>query len=203
MDMNKLWILISVTDKTGLEKFKKLTDTGRFGILSTGGTAKRLDELGIPVTLVEKVTLFPEMMDGRLKTIHPLIFGGILADRSKAEHMEMVLKHLMPIMALVVVNLYDFRGKPGIEQIDIGGPSLLRAAAKNCASTAGIFDPNDYSEVTHQLEKRGELSQRTREWLAQKVFGYTGRYDLEIARWMEEKRERDEPFADEQEPSAH
>jgi phosphoribosylaminoimidazolecarboxamide formyltransferase/IMP cyclohydrolase len=203
IDMNKSWVLISVTDKTGLEHFKKLTDTGRFGILSTGGTAGKLQELGVPCTLVEEVTQFPEMMGGRLKTLHPLIFGGILADRNKADHMEMVLKHFMPIICLVVVNLYDFEGKPDIKQIDIGGPSLLRAAAKNCASTAGLWDIDDYEPICQMLVTNGEIPRELRETLAYRVFRHTAKYDDMISQWMLYKIGRNEPLTVEGSQSSH
>jgi phosphoribosylaminoimidazolecarboxamide formyltransferase / IMP cyclohydrolase len=198
VDMNKSWILISVTDKTGLEHFKKLTDSGRFGILSTGGTAKRLQELDIPMTLVEEVTQFPEMMSGRIKTLHPMVFGGILADRGKTEHMEMVMKHFMPVICLVVVNLYDFKGKPDIEQIDIGGPSLLRAAAKNCASVTALWNIDDYEDIVTQLLANGEVMKDQREMLAFLAFQHTAQYDAAIAEWMRGKIQRNESFADSQ-----
>lgn len=183
--MNKRRILISVTDKTGIEKFKALLDLGLgWEIISTGGTAKALQEAGIPCTLIEKVTDFPEMLDGRLKTLHPKIFGGILADRSKPEHMEKLTEHCIGTIDIVVVNLYAFNEKPGIENIDIGGPSLLRAAAKNHASVTVVVDPADYDEIIAEIITNGNTSLKTRWNLARKVFAHTAEYDNLIVQWM-------------------
>lgn len=176
-------ILISVTDKTGLEKFKRLTDIG-WEIISTGGTLTKLQELGIPCMHIEEITHFPEMMNGRLKTLHPNVFGGILADRSKPEHMNAIAEHSIGTIDIVVVNLYDFAGKPGIENIDIGGPSLLRAAAKNGAHTVPIHDTEDYSKVIQEIIENGEVSKKTKQYLVTKVFLYTGKYDLDIHFWI-------------------
>lgn len=178
-------ILISVTNKVGIEKFKALTDIG-WEIISTGGTAKRLQELGIPCILVEEITHFPEMMDGRLKTLHPNIFGGILADRFNSEHMQVIAEQGIEPIHIVVVNLYDFESKPGIENIDIGGPSLLRAAAKNIKCVIPVVDPDDYDTVISEILDRGELVCKTytRKLLAEKVFKHTSEYDRKIYSWM-------------------
>lgn len=182
-------ILISVTDKTGLEKFAALP-RDEWRIISTGGTLSALQQHDIPCTSVEEITGFPEMMDGRLKTLHPKIHGGILADRSKPEHLAKAKEHGIPLIDVVVVNLYDFRSKPGIESIDIGGPALIRAAAKNKASVAVVVDSEDYDQVLLQLEDRGTIGTGFREYLALKAFQYTARYDQVIAGWLATERER-------------
>lgn len=191
--MEKRRILISVTDKRGIEKFKALTDLG-WEIISTGRTAEKLQELGIPCTLIQDVTGFPEMMDGRLKTLHPNIFGGILADRSKQEHMDAIAQQGIEPIDIVVVNFYDFDGKPGIENIDIGGPSLLRACAKNGLHTTPIVDPEDYDCVISEIERSGDVYMGTKETLVMKVFTYTSEYDKKIHSWMFNKRFKDESF---------
>ena len=123
--------LVSVSDKTGVEELcRELIELG-VEIVSTGGTAKRLEDAGITVRTIDDLTGFPEMMDGRVKTLHPLVHGGILAVRSKPEHMASVKEHGIELIDLVVVNLYPFESKPGIENIDIGGPAMVRSAAKN------------------------------------------------------------------------
>jgi phosphoribosylaminoimidazolecarboxamide formyltransferase/IMP cyclohydrolase len=147
--------LISVSDKTGIVPFaKELVTRHGFRILSTGGTAKALAEAGIAVVEVGDYTGFPEMMEGRVKTLHPKIHGGLLCLREKAEHMEQAKAHGIDMIEMVVVNLYPFEetvARPGvtreeaIEQIDIGGPSMLRSAAKNHGSVTVITDPEDYS----------------------------------------------------------
>jgi phosphoribosylaminoimidazolecarboxamide formyltransferase/IMP cyclohydrolase len=186
-------ILISVTDKTGIEKFARLLDLG-FEIISTGGTAKALKNLGIICTLIEEVTGFPEMMDGRLKTLHPNIFGGILADRRKADHLKAIASHGIELIDIVVVNLYDFNNNKGIEHIDIGGPSLLRAAAKNGVSTLPVVDPHDYDEVIEQIELRGNFSMTLRKALCVKVFEHTAHYDKAIYQWMHEEMHNTHSF---------
>jgi len=177
-------ILISVTNKKKLGEFKKLTDIG-WEIISTGGTATKLKELGIPCMLVEEVTHFPEMMNGRVKTLHPNIFAGILADRSNPEHMATIAEHGILPIDMVVINLYDFKGNPGIEQIDIGGPSGLRAAAKNGLHVIPIVKPKDYARVIDAIVKDGDVSFPTRESLVVKVFKHTFKYDKSIYCWME------------------
>ncbi len=173
---------MSVTDKTGLVEFARgLIQTGKWEIISTGGTAKVLIENGIPCILVENVTGFPEMLDGRLKTLHPKVFGGILADRNKTSHLEALKEHDIGLIDLVVVNLYDFAGHPSVEQIDIGGPSLLRAAAKNFHSVTVIVDPGDYGNMLDDIKLSGAPSLEIRQWLAMKVFEATASYDGAIA----------------------
>ena len=191
--MSKGRILISVTDKTGLEQFKRLTDLG-WNVISTGGTKTALEKFGIPVTAIEDVTGFPEMMDGRVKTLHPLIFGGILARRDNVSHMAAALEHHIEMIDIVVVNLYDFNGKPDIEQIDIGGPSLIRAAAKNGISTIPIIDPNDYEWLIAEIATSTFIQENWREQLVRKVFRHTGAYDNAIAEWMDAQMKEGKHF---------
>ncbi len=175
--------IISVTDKTGLEKFKRLTDAG-WEIISTGGTYKELQRLGIPCIPIEAVTGFPEMMGGRIKTLHPLVFGGILAERRNPDHIAAVLKHCISLCDLVVVNLYPFLKSPSIENIDIGGPSLIRAAAKNSFSIMVLVDPADYNGALDCLTGTEKVPLSVRARYAVKVFGQTSGYDAAIYEWM-------------------
>ncbi len=179
-------MLVSVTNKDGLERLKPLAALGWEGIW-TGGTATGLGALGIKVIPIAKVTGFPEMMGGRLKTLHPMIFGGILAKRDAAEHLHVAKEHGIELIDLVVVNLYDFGSKPGIEQIDIGGPSLLRAAAKNCADVAVVVDPKDYNWIVAEVREHGAVTDKTKILLAAKVFDHTAKYDMAIADWFEDE----------------
>lgn len=184
--------LLSVSDKTGLVDFAKgLTDLG-WTLLSTGGTAKALRAAGIPVRDVSDVTKFPEMLDGRVKTLHPAVHGGLLARRDIPEHRQALAEHGISPIDLVAVNLYPFeetvaRGgaKPEqiIEQIDIGGPSMLRSAAKNFASVTVIVDPADYGRVLAALEAKDDDID-LRRLLAEKVFARTAAYDAAIAYWF-------------------
>jgi phosphoribosylaminoimidazolecarboxamide formyltransferase/IMP cyclohydrolase len=188
--------LISVFNKAGLEEFARaLTDMG-VEIISTGGTARLLSDQGIPVTEVSDVTQFPEMLGGRVKTMHPNIQGGILARRDDPEHMATIAEHGIKPIDMVVVSLYPFeevasqRGTPEesvIEMIDIGGPTMIRAAAKNHESVAVITEPDDYSAVLDELkENGGELSKLTCRRLATKAFHRTAHYDFIIANWFSE-----------------
>jgi phosphoribosylaminoimidazolecarboxamide formyltransferase/IMP cyclohydrolase len=182
MEHNKNFF-ISVTDKTGLEEFKTLTTLG-YQIISTGGTLSTLEGFGIPCTHVEKITNFPEGMNGRLKTLHPNVFGGILADRSIPEHMEFLKQHGIEPIDFVAVNLYDFNGNPCIERIDIGGPSLIRAAAKNYEHVTVIVDSSDYDKVINEIFEHGHTSLETRRELALKAITHTAEYDTAISKWM-------------------
>jgi len=186
--------LISVHDKTGVvELARGLTGFG-VEIVSTGGTAKLLREAGVTVRDVADVTGFPEMMDGRVKTLHPKIHGGILARRDVAEHVAALERHGIPPIDLVVVALYPFEqtvAKAGvtpaeaIEQIDVGGPTMIRAAAKNHASVAVVTDPSQYGAVLDELKRNdGALTATTRQRLAQEAFRRTAQYDAAIAAWM-------------------
>ncbi len=188
--------LVSVFDKRDLEPFVRgLIDVG-FKILSTGGTLAALHAAGLPATPVSEVTGFPEILDGRVKTLHPKIHGGLLADRTRPEHMMQIADHGIAPIDLVVVNLYAFRAaaaKPGaaratvIEMIDIGGPAMLRAAAKNHGGIGVVVDPGDYVEVLSALQHSGgTLSETLRRQLAAKAFHHTAEYDTAIARWMDD-----------------
>lgn len=185
--------LISVSDKQGIEDFaKQLADLG-VEIISTGGTAKALEDAGIKVMSIDEVTGFPEMMDGRLKTLHPKVHGGLLAMRDNKDHMAAAKENEIEMIDLVVVNLYPFEEKPGIENIDIGGPTMLRSAAKNHNDVAVVVDPEDYELVLKELKDNQETSLETRKYLAQKVFAHTARYDSLIANYLNE----DNKFTDE------
>lgn len=176
--------LISVAEKTGLEKFKALTGNG-WEIVSTSSTTAEFVKLGIPCTPVEEVTNFPEMLDGRVKTLHPYIFGGILADRSKPQHMDDIAKHAIEKFDLVVVVPYDFQSERSIERIDIGGPALLRAAAKNHGSVIVLSNPREYETVINTILEEGDLSLPFRQGLAARAFRLTAEFDLMVAQWME------------------
>src|SRR5476651_2171841 len=191
--MEKL-ALLSVSDKRGLVEFATaLVRQHGYKLLSTGGTAKLLAGAGLPVTEVGAHTGFPEMMDGRVKTLHPKIHGGLLARRDLPEHLAAAAAHGIALIDLVVVNLYPFEqtvAKPGvhfdeaIENIDIGGPSMLRSAAKNHASVTVVCDPADYTAVLAALPDPAALA-ALRRALALKVFQRTGSYDTAIARYLE------------------
>jgi phosphoribosylaminoimidazolecarboxamide formyltransferase/IMP cyclohydrolase len=188
--------LISVFNKSGVEAFAKaLTEMG-VQVISTGGTARLLKDSGIPVTLVEEVTGFPEMLDGRVKTMHPRLMAGILARRDVPEHMETIKAHGIEPIDMVVCNLYPFEevaGRKGvedevvIENIDIGGPSMIRAAAKNHAGVAVVTSHEDYDAILAEMrENDGELSYETLRRLATKAFHRTAHYDACIANWFSE-----------------
>jgi phosphoribosylaminoimidazolecarboxamide formyltransferase/IMP cyclohydrolase len=182
--------ILSVSDKSGLIPFARaLADRG-FELVSTGGTAKALADAGLPVVNVSDVTGFPEMMDGRVKTLHPKIHGGILARRSHPEDLDLAEQHGIGLVDLVVVNLYPFvetAAKPGIafddliEQIDIGGPSLVRAASKNFTDVLIVVSPKDYDAVIAELDQPGGPSTAFRFDLARRAFEHTGAYDTAIA----------------------
>ncbi|MBF0566371.1 MAG: IMP cyclohydrolase [Nitrospirae bacterium] len=185
--------IISVSDKTGVIEFAGgLVELG-LRVLSTGGTAKALRKAGVPVTEVSEYTGFPEMMDGRVKTLHPKIHGGILARRDNAKDMESLSTHDIERIDLVAVNLYPFEqtvAKEGvtfgeaIENIDIGGPTLLRAAAKNFWDVTAIVDPSDYEKVLGEMREYGQVSGELRLALAEKVFATTSRYDKAISTYL-------------------
>lgn len=190
--------VVSVSNKEGLAPF--VQDLASFGveILSTGGTAKALREGGIKVIDVSEYTGFPEMMEGRVKTLHPKVHGGILADRDKEEHLaQMQAQGIKPI-DMVVVNLYPFEAtvaKPGctleeaIENIDIGGPTLIRAAAKNFKHVTVVVDPGDYPRVIQEMKASGgEVSRKTNLELACKAFAHTHRYDGAISQYLAKAR---------------
>jgi phosphoribosylaminoimidazolecarboxamide formyltransferase / IMP cyclohydrolase len=183
--------LISVTDKTGVVEFAQgLRDLG-VEVISTGGTARALEAAGVAVREVSELTGFPEMLDGRLKTIHPRVAGGVLAIRGNAEHMQSLAAHDIPLIDMVVVNLYQFekvaarQGVPLSEliaNIDIGGPTLIRAAAKNYQDVAVVVSPDDYPAILEELhEREGSLCEPTLWGLAKKAFALTAAYDRAIS----------------------
>ncbi len=187
--------ILSVSDKSGLIEFARGLSARNFELVSTGGTAKTLADAGLKVTNVSDVTGFPEMMDGRVKTLHPKIHGGILARRSQAEDLEAARAHDIGLVDIVCVNLYPFvetAAKPGIafdhliEQIDIGGPSLIRAAAKNFHDVLVVVRPMDYTSVLAELDREGGPRLEFRFDLARRAFGHTGAYDSAIASTLEE-----------------
>lgn len=185
--------LISLTDKSGCEDFARALAALDIEILSTGGTARMLRTAGLTVTDVSVFTGFPEMLDGRVKTLHPLVHGGILHQRGNAAHQEQCRLHGIRPIDIVAVNLYAFGrtvADPGctlaeaIENIDIGGPTLLRASAKNFQDVTVIVDPADYPQVLTELRERGNTTLATRFRLACKVFALTASYDTAIAQWL-------------------
>lgn len=189
--------LISVSDKTGLVPFAKaLIDLG-FELVSTGGTARALEEAGVAVTPVAEVTAFPEILDGRVKTLHPAVHGGILARRGRSDDMTTLAEHQITPVDLVVVNLYPFiktAAKPDIafdalvEEIDIGGPSMVRSAAKNFQDVVVVVDPGDYGQVLAELERPGGPPREFRFALARKAFAHTAAYDEAITATLSEFR---------------
>lgn len=185
--------LISVSDKTGIIEFAKKLESKGVEILSTGGTAKTLREAGIKVKDVSDYTGFPEIMDGRVKTLHPKIHGGLLALRDNKKHIKQAEENKILMIDLVVVNLYPFEKtvekegaseEEAIEQIDIGGPSLVRAASKNFKFVTVVIDPVDYQRVADEIEKNGDTTIETRKELAWKAFEKTSAYDFAISSWF-------------------
>lgn len=185
--------LLSVSDKTGIVKLAQFLHDIGVEIISTGGTMKALQDAGIPVTYVSDVTGFPEIMDGRVKTLNPKIHGGILAVRSNPEHVKAMEEHGIKPIDLVVVNLYPFRetiAKPGvteaeaIENIDIGGPAMVRAAAKNFRDVIIITNPARYSSLIAMLQQYGDADMKTRKTLAKEAFTHTSEYDAAISAYL-------------------
>lgn len=204
--------LISVTDKTGIVEFAHaLVESFGVEVISTGGTAKVLEEAGIPVTPIEEFTGFPEMMDGRVKTLHPKVHGGLLARRDSKKHMAEAEEHGIKMIDLVCVNLYEFEKtvaqpdvtfEDAIEHIDIGGPSMLRSAAKNNDSVTVVCDPADYDAILEEMHVHGgATTKNTRRRLAAKVYTRTAAYDTAISMWLntylelqDEAIDPDDPF---------
>ncbi|MGD9541939.1 bifunctional phosphoribosylaminoimidazolecarboxamide formyltransferase/IMP cyclohydrolase [Methylocystis sp.] len=185
--------LISVSDKTGLVEFARVLAKHDVELVSTGGTRKALTEAGLAVRDVADLTQFPEMMDGRLKTLHPKVHGGLLAIRENPQHEAAMLAHDIQPIDLLVVNLYPFestlaKGAPFeecVENIDIGGPAMIRAASKNHDDVAVVVDPDDYAALTEELEAtKGATRLATRRRLAQKAFARTAAYDAAISNWL-------------------
>lgn len=188
--------LLSVTHKTGLVELAGFLAEQNVEIISTGGTAKLIRENNIPVTQVSEVTGFPEILGGRVKTLHPLIHGGILADKDNPGHARTLDGHGIGFIDLVCVNLYDFAGavshdpelKNAVEQIDIGGPTLLRAAAKNFQSVCVLPHPDFYHPFMEQIKQRGHVDLAFRLKTAGHVFDLTSRYDRMIAEYLAKQK---------------
>jgi phosphoribosylaminoimidazolecarboxamide formyltransferase/IMP cyclohydrolase len=185
--------IVSVSDKSGIISFTKGLAQIGVEILSTGGTAKTLRDQGISVMDISDYTGFPEMLNGRVKTLHPKVHGGLLGQRSKPEHVQKMKEHGILPIDLVVVNLYPFEAtvakegcslEEAIENIDIGGPTLLRSAAKNYPDVTVLVDPNDYGPILSELREKGEISIETNFRLAKKVFQHTARYDGAISNYL-------------------
>ncbi len=194
--------LISVSDKTGIVEFAKELESLGIEIISTGGTYKKLNEAGIKAIEISELTGFPECLDGRVKTLHPKVHAGILAMRSKEEHMKQLKDLGVDTIDFVVVNLYPFKQtilKEGVtraecvENIDIGGPTMLRSAAKNYQDVTVITDPNDYETVLNELKENGTVSIDTKFYLMNKVFEHTANYDAMICNYLKHER-KDESF---------
>lgn len=196
--------VLSVSDKSGIVEFAKELEALGYEIVSTGGTARAIRDAGVKVTGVSDITGFPECLDGRVKTLHPKIHAGILAMRNNPEHMKQIEELGVTPIDIVAINLYPFKQtilKDGvtlaeaIENIDIGGPTMIRAAAKNWQDVAVIVDPKDYKTVIDELKANGEVSKETKFRLAGKVFEHTAQYDALIADYLRKQR-GDSPFAD-------
>ena len=198
--------LLSVSDKTGLVELAKFLAGKGVELISTGGTCQAIRDAGIPVMELSDYTGFPEMMDGRVKTLHPKVHGGLLQRRDLASHQEQATRHKIPTIDLVVVNLYPFEQtvaradcteEQAIENIDIGGPSMLRSAAKNHESVTVVTDPSDYSIVQKEIEGEGGTTLATRKKLAAKVFRHTSHYDHLIGAYLTRQSEKDQPVLQE------
>lgn len=188
--------LISVSDKTGVVEFARTLHESGVEIVSTGGTMRAIKEAGIPVIYVSDVTGFPEIMNGRVKTLNPYIHGGILAVRDNPEHVREMQEHKITGIDLVAVNLYPFKetiAKPdvtlaeAIENIDIGGPAMIRAAAKNFKFVTVVTNPSRYQAVADMVRQQGEVDDRTRMELAQEAFAHTAAYDDMIQKYLAEQ----------------
>ncbi len=191
--------IISVSDKNGIIDFGRGLKEIGVTLLSTGGTARTLKESGVDVIEVSEYTGFPEMMDGRVKTLHPKIHGGLLARRDNPDDMKALKQYNIKSIDMVVVNLYPFKetvSRPdvtmneAIENIDIGGPSMLRAAAKNFKDVIVIVDPDDYNNILDDLISNGDLSYTKRLSLARKVFSHTSKYDSTIFDYLLKAEEK-------------
>jgi len=185
--------LISVSDKTGLIDFARALAKRNISLVSTGGTAKAIADAGLKVQDVSELTGFPEMMDGRVKTLHPNVHGGLLAIRDNKEHAAAMRAHHIAPIDLLVVNLYPFEATVAkgasyddcIENIDIGGPAMIRAAAKNHGDVAVVVEPEDYELVLDELEKHnGETTLALRKKLSAKAYARTAAYDAAISNWF-------------------
>ena len=196
--------ILSVTDKTGIAEFAKALREMGVEIVSTGGTARVIRDAGVEVKDVSEITGFPEMMNGRVKTLHPKVHGGILAIRDNPEHVSQMKEHGIPSIDMVVVNLYAFEktvAKEGvtladaIENIDIGGPTMLRSSAKNFKYVTVIVDPGDYEKVLEEMKtNQGATTLKTRFLLARKVFATTSSYDTAITRYLDKIDPDTDPY---------
>ena len=188
-------VLISVSDKSGLTEFAQFLEKNNYQLISTGGTFKHLKDAGLSPIQIDEVTNFPEMLDGRVKTLHPKVHGGLLAVRDNKEHMDTIAEHGIELIDMVVVNLYPFFENAGknipldekVEFIDIGGPSMLRSAAKNFKSVTVITNVEDYEKVKSEIETSGDTTLETRKTLAGKVFNLTSAYDAAISKMLLEE----------------
>jgi phosphoribosylaminoimidazolecarboxamide formyltransferase/IMP cyclohydrolase len=195
--------LLSVYRKEGIVELARGLAARGFQILSTGGTAAELEKAGVKVTSVAKATGFPEILDGRVKTLHPKIHGGILARRDVPAHLEALAEHGIAPVDVVVVNLYPFEDKvakgcpfdEAVENVDVGGPALVRAAAKNFRHVAVVVDPADYGLLLEQLDRPDGIDAATRLYFAQKAFRHTGRYEAAIAAYFSQVEVRDGAYA--------
>jgi phosphoribosylaminoimidazolecarboxamide formyltransferase/IMP cyclohydrolase len=201
--MSRRRAVVSVYHKDGVVELARGLVARGFEIVSTGGTADELRKAGVAVTPVGDVTGFPEMLDGRVKTLHPLLHGGILARRDLPEHLEALARHGIAPVEVVVVNLYPFedkvaKGAPfdvAVENVDIGGPTMVRAAAKNFQHVAVVVDPADYPVLLEQLDRPGGIDRPTRLYLAQKAFRHTANYEAAIAAYFAQVEARDDRYA--------
>ena len=190
--MNKKRALISVSDKSGLVDFARFLEEQNYELISTGGTFKHLKDAGLNPIQIDEVTDFPEMLDGRVKTLHPKVHGGLLAVRSNEEHMKTVQEYEIGLIDMVIVNLYPFFENVNkeisldekVEFIDIGGPYMLRSAAKNFNSVVVLTDVNDYEIIKNEMSENGDSTIETRKKLAGKVFNLTSAYDAAISRML-------------------
>ena len=190
--MSKKRALISVSDKSGLTDFAKFLEEKNYELISTGGTFKHLKDAGLHPIQIDEVTEFPEMLDGRVKTLHPKVHGGLLAVRNSEEHMKTVQEHGIGLIDMVIVNLYPFFENANadisldekVEFIDIGGPSMLRSGAKNFNAVTVITDVEDYAKVQQEITENGDTTLETRKKLAGKVFNLTSAYDGAISKML-------------------
>ena len=190
--MSKKRVLISVSDKSGLTDFAKFLEEKNYELISTGGTFKHLKDAGLHPIQIDEVTEFPEMLDGRVKTLHPKVHGGLLAVRNSEEHMKTVQEHGIGLIDMVIVNLYPFFENANadislnekVEFIDIGGPSMLRSGAKNFNAVTVITDVEDYAKVQQEITENGDTTLETRKKLAGKVFNLTSAYDGAISKML-------------------
>ena len=178
--------LLSVYDKTGIAEFASALHDLGWDIVSSGGTANAIAATGVPVTDVAEMTGVPAILDHRVVTLHPKVHGGLLADPTKAEHQADMAEYGIGAISLVVVNLYPFTSQPGIELIDIGGPAMVRASAKNHAHVTILVDPSDYDAVLAEIREHGGTTLATRRRLARTAFAHTAAYDAAIVTWFDE-----------------